>query len=1083
MYEPFFGMERRPFSATPDPGCFFSSNELQTVIEELTVCVERGQGIGILTAAAGIGKTLLCQHLAASLRQRDESKSQFECVYLANSNFPTRRSLLQAILFEMGDEYSRRDEPELRIDLRSRLLSLRPQREALVLIVDEAHIFADDLLEELRTLADLADNGSTLVRIVLSGQHELEERLTDRAFDALNQRISKQVYAEPFTISESVDYIQHRLAWSGCDIESVFSEEARGVIARASGGVARCLNQLCDHSLLLAFASDQKPVSESTVREALEDLKQLPLHWNDVSDGTEVVGYVDGEDEEDETAAEFDAQPTDESIDPEIEAALSLLASGSAQDSPSADVAESFVADNGDDGDVDFGGAESLSSASSESSNTAPVSPLDGGFEFDFSSTAEDTPEADQVIDSESSESSQDSPEFSELESSNDGPSTSADADWSESGQADFDDADVTLVQVLPSTPQETMLETRPPSDGHADGSEDEGISFKITSDGFELDDFGPPEELDSQAAVSSADAGRPDSDETSKYTSDPQNSEIDQPATESAVNEEQADSGMIEFSFSDAQSSDESESPDSCETEEIADESTQTETVESAEVEQFEPETSETETSEQTVSAAEITLALFGQDSVLPEHKCDTVLSVSDEDSEADKSKFDGAQDAAEIEPVAEDARDIAQPTPAFGPTPEEAVSGETDAVIENSHDEEPAVMSQVVNSEIGYEEELVYDPYAALQEPDGAGIVWNVVSAPKQATVQDVVAPTDQDDASIETPEIATVVSGECSETIGSAEHRDEQSLEPETTAETVESTDQSDEPSHESSEGSLEVETIAKHEPAAELAEESESAFQQLEEGNAADEELEDVSPVELIASEEEQCELEVSPDITDADLATNPAEEPAEEICHQESDSVETTTDAVQDESDEATADEHDIVQPVEERPLQPDRLVDAVLPLLAELDEDLDAVSQPFAGRSVLDIEAELIQTIEHDSDELEDQIGATMLDICLDTQSALQDSAAAIRNAEAEGLENLIDAEDAAEELSSEPFDIVQPEPPHADEESGYKLDLRFEELSNKQQGTAPSTEQSANEGAAEKPFGRLFSNLRRRKR
>ncbi len=48
-----------------------------------------------------------------------------------------------------------------------------------------------------------------------------------------------------------------------------------------------------------------------------------------------------------------------------------------------------------------------------------------------------------------------------------------------------------------------------------------------------------------------------------------------------------------------------------------------------------------------------------------------------------------------------------------------------------------------------------------------------------------------------------------------------------------------------------------------------------------------------------------------------------------------------------------------MQPVDERPLQPDRLVDAVLPLLAELDEDLDSVSKPTSvGRSVLDIEAD-----------------------------------------------------------------------------------------------------------------------------
>ena len=1056
MYEPFFGMERRPFSATPDPGCFFSSSELQTVIEELTVCVERGQGIGILTAAAGIGKTLLCQHLAARLLQRDESEPQFECVYLANSNFPTRRSLLQAILFEMGDNHSRRDESELRIDLRSRLLSLQPQHEAFVLIADEAHIFSDDLLEELRTLSDMADNGSSLVRIVLSGQHELEERLTDRGFDALNQRISKQVYAEPFTTSESVDYIQYRLSWSGCDIASVFSEKALGVITRASGGVPRCLNQLCDHSLLLAFASDQKPVAESTVREALEDLKQLPLHWNDVSDATEVVGYVDAEEEQQEMTEAVDARSADESIDPEIEAALSRLASGSSTESTPSDAADGFISDTGDDCENEFDIVEPLSKKSTESSNTTHVQPLAGGFEFDFSSPAEHTGEAEQAISDTCSESLQNSPEFPEIESANIESSTSANASQSESGRADLDDADVTLVEILPSTPQETMLETRPQAGGHVDESEDHGISFMLTSDGFELDDFGSPEELDSQVAVSSADVERPEFEEASDKESDVPDSESDLKTEEAVDNEEQTDSGVIEFSFGDAQASDESEARDSCETEELPAESATSETVGSAAVEQLEPEVPETETGKPTVSAAEITLALFGQDSILPEHKCDTILSTSDEVSEADESKFDEIQNA-----------------------------GETTAEVQNIHDEKPAVTSQVTNNEAGYEEELVYDPYAALQAPDGAGIVWDVVSTTEQANVKDAVGSTERDDASeIDAPEIDSLKSGDPGETIESAESGDEHSLEPETPEETVGATQQIVDPSHDYSEVSLEVETASEHEADAATAEGSKDVSDQLEKHDAAAEELEDVSPIELTDSVEQQCEFEVEPVVADEDLVTNQCEEQAEEVCHHDIDLAETTTDAVRDKSNDVNLNEHDIVQPVDERPLQPDRLVDAVLPLLAELDEDLDSVSKPTsAGRSVLDIEAELIQTIEHDSDDLEDQIGATMLDICLDTQSALQDSAAAIRNAEADGLENVHDVEDTADELPGKSFDIVQPEHPHPDEAAGYKLDLRFEELDNKKQGTDPSPEQSASEKATDKPFGRLFSDLRRRNR
>ncbi len=278
MYEPFFGFHRRPFSTAPDPGCFFAGESVQEVLTELTTCVERGQGIALLTAPAGMGKSLLCQRLISNL------KAQFATIYLGNANFPTRRSLLQAILLELGDEYSRSDEAELRHTLQKRLHGLRRQHEALLLVVDEAHLFESDLLEEIRTLADIAAEGQPLARIVLSGQLELEERLTDRRFDALNQRLGTHAYLEPLTQNESAEYLHHRIEQSGGDAESVFTEEGFSIIVRASGGVPRCLNQLADHSLLLAFAADEKPVKEKTVRDALDDLKQLPLHWNDVSE-------------------------------------------------------------------------------------------------------------------------------------------------------------------------------------------------------------------------------------------------------------------------------------------------------------------------------------------------------------------------------------------------------------------------------------------------------------------------------------------------------------------------------------------------------------------------------------------------------------------------------------------------------------------------------------------------------------------------------------------------------------------------------------------------------------------------------
>ena len=67
--------------------------------------------------AAGIGKSLLLQVLAAQYRE------QFDVVLLACAQLCTRRALLQAIHFELGLDYRRRDEGELRLSLLDTLLS------------------------------------------------------------------------------------------------------------------------------------------------------------------------------------------------------------------------------------------------------------------------------------------------------------------------------------------------------------------------------------------------------------------------------------------------------------------------------------------------------------------------------------------------------------------------------------------------------------------------------------------------------------------------------------------------------------------------------------------------------------------------------------------------------------------------------------------------------------------------------------------------------------------------------------------------------------------------------------------------
>lgn len=275
MYEAFFGLNRRGFGPAPDTGCVADVQTMRDALDDLRQCVENGGEIGVLTAPPGLGKTLLCRKLIEDLQD------SYETVLLPNSNLATRRSLLQAMLYELGQPYTRMAEQELRLEFTSAVRQIRPGREALLLVIDEAHVLNERLLEEIRTATNLVEDGVPLVRVVLSGQPALEEKLLQPALDALNQRIRAQVMLEPLTRRESAEYIAQRLQWAGAGVDRVLTPEALELICHCADGVPRCLNQLCDHSLCLAAAAQTCPVDAATVHAALEELKRLPLHWND----------------------------------------------------------------------------------------------------------------------------------------------------------------------------------------------------------------------------------------------------------------------------------------------------------------------------------------------------------------------------------------------------------------------------------------------------------------------------------------------------------------------------------------------------------------------------------------------------------------------------------------------------------------------------------------------------------------------------------------------------------------------------------------------------------------------------------
>ena len=273
MYEASFGLDRRPFSSVPQTDQYYPATTIESSRRTLDRAVQRAEGVGLVVGPAGTGKTLLCQMLAEQFRQ------SFQVALLWSGRLSTRRALLQAILFELGQPYRGMDEGELRLALVDYVTTNEDCPDGIVLVVDEAHTLPLRLFEEIRLLTNLAKDNLPLIRLVMVGGPLLEERFANPKLESFSQRIVARCYLEPLTRAETQQYIQRQLSQVGAGDEPVFSTEACRAVHQATDGVPRLVNQLCDHAMLLAFSNGQSRINTGCVEEAWSDLQQLPTPY------------------------------------------------------------------------------------------------------------------------------------------------------------------------------------------------------------------------------------------------------------------------------------------------------------------------------------------------------------------------------------------------------------------------------------------------------------------------------------------------------------------------------------------------------------------------------------------------------------------------------------------------------------------------------------------------------------------------------------------------------------------------------------------------------------------------------------
>jgi type II secretory pathway predicted ATPase ExeA len=254
--------------ATPRTQFYHAAREIDAALKGLERCIRRAEGIGLVVGSPGTGKSLLLLKLAEQLRD------DFDVALLTGTSICTRRALWQSILAAIGEPYRGIDEPDLRIAIVERIRGLAAAGSGLVILVDEANTLPTRLIEELRLLTNIP-TPLPAVHIVLAGTQRLDELLGSPRMESLAQRVAVRGYLEPLDHAETLAYLRTQTAAAGLEWCRLFADGCDDAIYRATEGVPRLINQVCDQALVIVAECNRR-VTPGDIAAAWREIQRLP---------------------------------------------------------------------------------------------------------------------------------------------------------------------------------------------------------------------------------------------------------------------------------------------------------------------------------------------------------------------------------------------------------------------------------------------------------------------------------------------------------------------------------------------------------------------------------------------------------------------------------------------------------------------------------------------------------------------------------------------------------------------------------------------------------------------------------------
>ncbi|MGE5197623.1 MAG: ExeA family protein, partial [Deltaproteobacteria bacterium] len=244
-YYSALGLEKEPFSTSPDPEFFYRSLSHDACLKRLEISIRLRRGLCLVFGDVGTGKTTLSRRLLQEFEDEKDYvfhmildpsyKSEFQFLLSLVKIFnimPAFKSTLdfkealEKFLFQKGVE----------------------EKKTVVLLIDEGQKISPENLELLRMFLNYETNEYKLLQLVILSQLELLPRL--KRVRNFADRVALKYSINPLDETETRGMIDFRLKQAGYNgRRALFDDEAVKLIYRYTQGYPRRVAILCHDAL------------------------------------------------------------------------------------------------------------------------------------------------------------------------------------------------------------------------------------------------------------------------------------------------------------------------------------------------------------------------------------------------------------------------------------------------------------------------------------------------------------------------------------------------------------------------------------------------------------------------------------------------------------------------------------------------------------------------------------------------------------------------------------------------------------------------------------------------------------------